>query len=94
MANPFADAKNEVKPKEKHTEPIPVVEIQSETIPESKKSKKNPVAGLIEEKPGGKSGAVYLDLDVWAGLDKVAKENKTNRSRIINALLRQALFEE
>lgn len=95
--NPFDKTRNNVTPNTKSElqEKLGVSEEEAvvEKKPEPKKSsRKNPVAGLIEEKPEGKSYAVYLDVDLVTEIDRIAKENKTNRSRIMNVLLRQAIF--
>lgn len=97
MANPFKDTKNEVKPHVKPIVPEPVEEVAAvaPTPPAPKKEKKkNPLAGLIEAKSGGKSYALYLDTDLVEEIDRLAKENKTNRSKIVNILLRKEIFGE
>ena len=107
MANPFLNTKNEIKPKEKFIVPDIDVEVEEQeevavevkqpepiAAPKRGKKKKNPVAGLITAKSEAKSFALYLDVDLVEELDRIAKENKTNRSKVVNVLLRQIVFEE
>jgi hypothetical protein len=86
MANPYKTVKNGAKPNI-HVEdttptPIPVADPEPES---------NPLAGMNLEKPTGKSYAVYLDVDLVEEIDRLAKVNKTNRSKIINLLLRDQI---
>lgn len=54
---------------------------------------KNLFAGLVDEKPRGKTTGFYLDEEVIAALDKIAKKNKTNKSKVLNTLLRNLLID-
>ena len=51
-------------------------------------------AGLVDEKPRGKTVGFYLDEDVIAALEKVAKQKKTNKSKVVNTLLRNLLLDK
>ena len=54
------------------------------------------LADLIPKKPKPKpeTYGFYLDSDVHDELVKLAKANKTNKSKFLNALLRRVLFNE
>lgn len=99
MPNPFNTNRNTVAP---HRVEKALVEEKTEVLVEPEKKepapkkpkKKNLLAGLIEEKPEGKSYALYLDVDLVEEIDRLAKETKTNRSRIVNVLLRKEIFGE
>jgi len=56
----------------------------------------NLLADLIpqKKKPKPETYGFYLDSDVHDELVKLAKANKTNKSRFLNALLRRVLFNE
>ena len=70
-----------------------VAEEEPVVAPEpKKKQKKNPIAGLIEEKPVGKNYSVFLGVDLVEEIDRIAVENNTSRSKIMDVLLRQAIF--
>ena len=47
-----------------------------------------------EVKPKAKSYGFYLDDDVVKALDRLAKAKKSNRSKMLNTLLRKLLIEE
>ena len=47
-----------------------------------------------EVKPKAKSYGFYLDDDVVKALDQLAKEKKSNRSKMLNTLLRKVLLGE
>ena len=85
---PKIEEKQVVAPavEEKPVEPVREVEII-----ETKAS--NLFAGLVDEKPRGKTTGFYLDEEVIAALDKIAKKNKTNKSKVLNTLLRNLLIE-
>ena len=51
-------------------------------------------AGLVDEKPRGKTVGFYLDEDVIAALEKVAKQKKANKSKVVNTLLRNLLLDK
>ena len=57
--------------------------------------KENLLAGLMQEKakPMAKSYGFYLDEEVVAALEKLAKQNKSNKSKVLNTLLRSILLE-
>lgn len=96
MPNPFKTERNTVAPHiiEEVAEEKVIVEPEKKEAAPKKSKKKNPLAGLIEEKPEGKSYALYLDVDLVEEIDRLAKETKTNRSRIVNVLLRKEIFGE
>ncbi len=47
-----------------------------------------------EVKPKAKSYGFYLDDDVVKALDRLAKAKRSNRSKLLNTLLRKLLLEE
>lgn len=51
------------------------------------------LAGMKEQKPRGKSYGFYLDDEVVAALEKLAKQSKSNKSKVLNTLLRKILIE-
>ena len=55
---------------------------------------KNLLAGKIKKKPESKTYSLYLDGDVVAALDELAKQNNLSRSNALNALLRDVLLDE
>ena len=59
-------------------EETPVEPVKEVEIIETKAS--DLFAGLIDEKPRGKTVGFYLDEDVIAALEKVAKQKKKNKS--------------
>lgn len=81
-------------------EPKPVVEDvpeipEKETAVVEKQETTNLLAELTQKKkPVGKGCNVYLDADVIEKLDKLAKQTKTNRSKVINTLLRNLLADK
>ena len=89
-----AVAEVKVEPKVVVTEPAKTEEVQPDPEkPEVKPAiKDNILEGVIEQKPAGKSFALYLDTDVVAALDKLAKQNKVSRSKALNSLLRNILI--
>ena len=46
------------------------------------------------EKPKAKSYGFYLDDDVVKALDRLAKDKRSNRSKMLNTLLRKVLLGE
>lgn len=82
MANPFAKSEARAKAQVKPHEPI-----QETTAPDL-------LAGITDEKPKGKTYSVYLDDDVVEALDRVAKQNKSSRSKVLNILLRNFFLEK
>lgn len=91
MANPFKDAEkrkkvapggNQEPPVEKEVVVQPVVEKKIE------KEKENPLEGMIEQKPEGKSYGFYLSIEAAEKLEKLAKQNKCSKSKALDVLLR------
>lgn len=72
---------------EKPVEPIKENEIIETDI------KKNLLAGMIEKKPRGKNVGFYLDEEVVVALEKLAKQTKSNKSKVLNTLLRNLLID-
>ena len=105
-SNPFEKTENREGVKPKRKEPTPPVEpikpsepIQEEPKPEKLVVEKpeqatNLLAELTNKKPTGKGYNVYLDADVIEKLDKLAKQAKTSRSKVINTLLRNLLLDQ
>lgn len=87
MANPFKTTENKAKPNTHVEKPIPIADPTPITVDVAP----NPLAGMNLEKPTGKSYAVYLDVDLVEEIDRLAKLNKTNRSKIINILLHEQI---
>lgn len=84
---------------EKKAEPTPqpekVEKPKEEKPAEEKKDtaqKENILEGMVEPKSTGKTYALYLETDVVAALDKLAKQNKVSRSKALNTLLRNMLI--
>lgn len=92
-------SRQEQKPQEEVTTPA-VEEKQQETVtpqPAEPAVVETPVkedllAGMLEKKPRGKSYGFYLDDEVVAALDKLARQNKSNKSKVMNTLLRNMLL--
>lgn len=94
MANPFKDAekKKKVAPggNQKSTE-VEKEEVVVETVtvdPKKSTVKDNPLEGMIEQKPEGKSYGFYLSVEAAEKLEKLAKQNKCSKSKALDALLR------
>lgn len=88
--NPFgSENKSHVAPK-KLTTPEPAVE--PEQVPAEPST--NLLGDLSKKKPAGKNFTVYLDLDVVAAADNLAKENGLSRSTVINTLLKGILLDK
>ena len=98
--NPFekTESREGVKPKRKEPvaqpEPIPEEPKPEKPVVEKPESATNLLAELTTKKPTGKGYNVYLDADVIEKLDKLAKQAKTSRSKVINTLLRNLLLGE
>ena len=104
--NPFERTETHGGVKPKRREPVAPVEpvVQPDPIPEEPKPEKpiadkpksesNLMAKLTNKKTTGTGCNVYLDADVIEQLDKLAKQAKTSRSRVINTLLREYLLGE
>ncbi len=90
MANPFKEAENKKKvpPGGEHK---PVVK-EEETVvaqePPTPKATDNPLEGMIEPKPEGKSHSFYLSVEAAQNLERLAKQNKCSKSKALDALLR------
>ena len=86
MANPFKDAekKKKVAP---GTKP-PTETIKEEVVVTPEPVKENPLEGMIEPKPEGKSYGFYLSVEAAEKLEKLAKQNKCSKSKALDALLR------
>lgn len=92
MANPFKEAENkkkvapggELEPKQTEV----VVEPKREEPP---KPQENLLAGMIEEKQRGKACTFYLSPEASEKLEKLAKQNKCNKSKALDTLLRSLL---
>lgn len=80
------------------TPTAPEAPVPSETAeqPAEKPAVNDILADLIPKKPKPKPDTYgfYLDSDVHDELVKLAKANKTNKSKYLNALLRRVLFGE
>lgn len=76
-------------PAEKKTEPAK--ETKSKSVKKESSGRENILAGKIEQKSDSKTYALYLDADVVAELDRLAKLNKVSRSKVLNTLLRDVL---
>ena len=101
MANPFKEAENRAKGKVKEEEVVVVPEVKQEKkapvvkeAPAMPVTKENLLAGMLDEKPVGKSYGFYLDEEVVDALGKLAKQNKTSKSKALNTLLRNLLLEK
>jgi hypothetical protein len=70
----------------------PVEPVKENVIIETE-AKKNLLAGMLEQKPKAKSYGFYLDDEVVAALEKLAKQNKSNKSKVLNTLLRNILLD-
>ena len=96
MANPYKKAETvKKKPPVSRQEPVQeVVEVnEPETVEVSPAPVKEDIlAGIREMKPKSKSYAFYLDEEVVDALDQLAKQNKSNKSKVLNTLLRNLLL--
>ena len=79
---------------------VPVVPAETKESEEELKSAQAPqqsdlLADLtLDVKPKAKSYGFYLDDDVVKVLDRLAKEKRSNRSKMLNTLLRRVLLGE
>jgi hypothetical protein len=82
MANPFKDAekRKKVAPGGSNEK----VEIKEEPVSVTD----NPLEGMIEPKPDGKSYGFYLSAEAADKLEQLAKRNKCSKSKALDALLR------
>ena len=89
MANPFKDAEKRKKVAPGGNQELPVVkETVVQPVEEKKVEKENPLEGMIEQKPEGKSYGFYLSVEAAEKLEKLAKQNKCSKSKALDALLR------
>jgi hypothetical protein len=74
--NPFAKSEKQkkVSPGSKH-EP-------------EQKNKQNPLEGLVESKPNGKTTTFYLSDEAIENLDQLARQNSCSKSKALDLLLR------
>lgn len=89
--NPFGneESREKPKPKPKHHEEAPVPEPQPV---EDFAMADSLVEALTEnKKPDSKAYSIYLDTDIVATVDKIAKKSKSSRSKVINMMLRKLL---
>lgn len=80
------DTFNEVRRPSVTTAAEPVVE----TPPQIEKT--NPLAGMVASKVGAKAYTYYLDDDVALAIEKLAKQNKISKSKVVNLLLKDILL--
>lgn len=87
MANKFKDAdqQKKVAPGGGRTKPAETVVTPT---PEPITTKENPLAGMIEQKPEGKSYGFYLSTEAAEKLEKLAKQNKCSKSKALDTLLK------
>ena len=82
---------------EKPVEPVKKPVAKTEKIEEEKPValKSDLLAGLMQDKakPKAKSYGFYLDDEVVDALEKLAKQNKSSKSKVLNTLLRSILLE-
>ena len=58
-----------------------------------KKKLKESLIAPVEAKPDGKTFTVYMEVDLMADVDRVAKAQGKNRSQFISDLLKATLYE-
>lgn len=89
MANPFKEAENKKKvaPGGEHKPVVKEEEVVA-TEPPAPKAVDNPLEGMIEPKPEGKSHSFYLSAEAAQNLERLAKQNKCSKSKALDALLR------
>ena len=88
MANPFKDAEKKKKVAPGGTQKPLVEEPTVIEEPVVEKKTENPLEGMIEQKPEGKSYGFYLSTEAAEKLEKLAKQNKCSKSKALDALLR------
>lgn len=106
-ANPYfgTEPKPAISPKHKTPEPKQEPAVEPVAEPKSEKPKQEkPVAEKPEKVTDLLSGIVqtktksnvsfYLEDDIVVALDKLAKQNKTTRSILVNTLLRNLLLDK
>ena len=106
MANPYKKAEQVQKktpgsrPETVKQEPVVAVpEVKEEPVVQVVAAPAEPVVvkdnfldGIIETKPRGKSYGFYLDDEVVAALEKLAKQKKSSKSKVLNTILRNVLL--
>lgn len=55
-------------------------------------SAKDLLASMMEKKPKANGYGFYLDDEVVAALEKLARQNKSSKSKVLNTLLRNMLL--
>ena len=100
-ANPYfgTEVRTPITPRHKDSvpapEPVKEPPVEKEApVVEKPEEPTNLLAELKNKKPTGKGYNVYLDTDVIEKLDKLAKQTKTSRSKVINTLLRNLLLDK
>lgn len=96
MANPFKEAEKHKKTPPGSKQEQPKVEEVAQPEPvqvpeEAPATQSDPLAGLVTEKPEGKSCGFYLSSEAIKKLDKVAKQNKCSKSKVLDTLIRNSL---
>lgn len=89
--NPFGRSDNR-QPVQRKPKPVELPKEEekevSKPVEEKTKDSTDLLAGLSEPKSEAKNYSIYLDTDVVTQLDKLAKRNKTSRSKVLNTILR------
>ncbi len=80
------------EPVKEEGKPDPVVVEEVKETPIAEEAPVNNVLSKIQKKPEGKSCSFYLDVDVLAAIEKVAKQNKISKSQLVEAVLRDYLI--
>lgn len=89
FSNPYPPIKNDIGGNPKPTDaPVAPVETTVEKSPSLS------FKGLIKEKPKYKSYGFYLTDEVVEALDNLAKQHKSNKSKILEMILREVLLGE
>lgn len=57
-------------------------------------NKESLLEGMLEAKPKAKTYGFYIDEDVVAKLDELAKQTGRSKSRIVNAILKDFLLKD
>lgn len=82
MANPYKKAEEQRKV------PPGGKDAVSKEEPKASLTSPNPLDGMIEPKPEGKSYGFYLSVEANENLERLAKQNKCSKSKALDALLR------
>ena len=93
MANPFKEAEKHKKtpPGSKQEQPKVEEVVEADPVQTPEVSQSDPLAGLVVEKPEGKSCGFYLSSEAIKKLDKAAKQNKCSKSKVLDTLIRNSL---